>query len=80
MAVKITFSDLQYVDPDCYFTENCIVLCKGLYENELFKITQLLPPPLHYKKSLQYKLHESDYFGSYTKKQRQIAESHKAKV
>ena len=78
----MTFSELQYVDPDVYITENSIVLCQGIFDNDLFKVLQLLPPPLHHKKNFIYKLNECDYFGSYFKKQRLIAESHlqKAKI
>jgi hypothetical protein len=31
LSVKISFSELKYADPDVYFTENCIVLCQGLF-------------------------------------------------
>lgn len=26
-AVRLDFSELEYADPDSFFTENCIVLC-----------------------------------------------------
>jgi len=31
-AVKLDFSELEYADPDSFFTENCIVLCQGYFK------------------------------------------------
>lgn len=76
LSVKISFTELKYADPDAYFTENCIILCYGLFQNEVFMIYQLESPPLHHRKQFTFKLNESDYFGSYTRKQQLIAEQH----
>ena len=35
-SIRLSFSDLQYADPDCFFTENQVLLCKGNYVGEMF--------------------------------------------
>jgi hypothetical protein len=30
-VIKLSFTELEYVDPDAFFTENCIVLVQGYY-------------------------------------------------
>lgn len=34
----------------------------------MFKVSQVMHPPLHARKTFTYKLNEHDYFGSYSKK------------
>ena len=67
LTVKVSFTELEYADPDALFTENCILLCCGLYHNETFYLTKIMHPPLHARKSFIFKLNEQDYFGSYIK-------------
>mmetsp|Transcript_42329 Transcript_42329/g.31003 ORF Transcript_42329/g.31003 Transcript_42329/m.31003 type:complete len:112 (-) Transcript_42329:883-1218(-) len=74
LAVKLSFSELMMVDPDIFVTENCILLCKGYYENEVFKVVDIQAPPLHHRKKFLLKLNEKDYFGSYFKKQKLLAD------
>ena len=35
-SIRIAFSDLQYAEPECFFTENQVLLCKGSYKAEMF--------------------------------------------
>ena len=72
-TVKISFTELEYADPEVFFTENSILMCCGIYHNETFFITHMKMPPLHAQKSLSFKLNEKDYFGAYTKKQHMLA-------
>ena len=65
ISVKVSFAQLEYVEPDAFFTEMCILLCEGKYENGMFYLLRVLHPPLHANKSFKYKLNEQDYFGSY---------------
>ena len=71
-TVKISFQQLEYVEPDAFFTENSVILAEGHYDNDMFKLHQVYHPPLHANKSLKYKLNEQDYFGSYLKMSEQI--------
>ena len=32
-SIKLSFQDLSYADPDAFFTENCILLVQGYYDN-----------------------------------------------
>lgn len=67
-AVKLDFSELEYADPDAFFTENCIVLCHGYFKpNQSMAVTRMEHPPMHFNKNLRFKLHEQDYFGAYSK-------------
>lgn len=72
MTVRVAFQDLEWVDPDSFFTESCVVLCCGTYRDDMFKLTHIMHPPLHAKKSFKFKLNEHDYFGAYTKKKTMI--------
>ena len=56
--IKLSFQDLNYADPDAFFTENCIVLAQGSYDCGEFKVTQLEHPPMHAKRSLRFKINE----------------------
>jgi len=40
-SVKISFSELNYADPEVFFTENCILMCQGVYHNETFYLTHV---------------------------------------
>lgn len=68
LSVRVSFTDLTWADPEAFFTENCILLCSGIYKNNMFMINKMMHPPLHHRKQFHYKLNEVDYFGSYTKK------------
>ena len=35
-SIRIAFTDLQYADPECFFTENQVLLCKGTFKGEMF--------------------------------------------
>jgi hypothetical protein len=30
-SIKISFTELEYADPNAFFTENCVILCEGYY-------------------------------------------------
>lgn len=66
-TMKLSFVELEYADPDAYFTENCVLLCEGYHSNDVFMVTSMSHPPLHANKQLRFKLTEEDYFGAYTK-------------
>ena len=57
-TVKIVFTDLEYADPDAFFTENCVLLCQGYHSNGVFKVTRIEHPPLHLNKSLRFKIQD----------------------
>lgn len=65
ISVKISFAQLEYVEPDAFFTETCILLCEGKYDNGMFYLLKVFHPPLHANKAFKYKINEQDYFGSY---------------
>jgi hypothetical protein len=71
-TVKISFNQLEYVEPDAYFTENCVVLAQGHYSNELFMLHRVMHPPLLADKGIRFKIYEQDYFGSYIKMSEQF--------
>ena len=60
------------MQPDAFFTENCIVLANGRFENTIFYVMRVIHPPMHKNKSLKYAINEQDYFGSYTKMTEQL--------
>ena len=66
-CIKISFSELEFADPDAYFTENCILLCEVFHSIDTFMVTRIEHPPLHLNKALRFKLTEEDYFGAYSK-------------
>jgi len=70
--VRLSFTELVFVDPEVFVTECSVVLAYGIYHNEVFSPTHLKFPPLHAQKSMAFKLNEQDYFGAYTKKQLQM--------
>ena len=74
-SIRVSFSDLQYADPDCFFTENQILLCKGNYVGEMFQLTSIEQPPLysHKTREITFKVNQSDYFGAYSKLHRELA-------
>ena len=66
-AVVISFSELENVEEDGFFTEMCVILAEGRYSDSTFFIKNLMHPPLHANKSFKFQLNDQDYFGSYTK-------------
>lgn len=66
-SVKVSFSELSYVEPDAFFTEMCIIMAEGRFESNVFFIHSVMHPPLHANKAFKFNLNEQDYFGSYTK-------------
>ena len=66
-SVRVSFAELEFVEPDAYFTEMCVVMAQGKYENGMLYLLRVMHPPLHANKSFKYTLNEQDYFGSYTK-------------
>lgn len=46
LVVRVSFTDLNYVDPNFFFTECSIILCSGLHINDIFKIHRIVQPPL----------------------------------
>jgi DNA polymerase epsilon subunit 2 len=45
--IKITFAELEWVEPDAFFTEMCVVMAEGKYDNGMFYILRVMHPPLH---------------------------------
>jgi hypothetical protein len=41
LSVRISLAELEYCDPDSFFTENSIILCCGIYHNETFYLTHI---------------------------------------
>ena len=74
LAVKVSFSQLERVDPDSFFTEGSLVLCRGIHHDECLYILDLQQPPLHARKSFIFKVNEADYFGGYTKQKQILAQ------
>lgn len=69
-SIKLSFQELEYADPDAFFTENSILLIQGYYDNNELKVIQMEHPPMHARRSITYKVNEQDYFGAYAKLQR----------
>lgn len=66
-TVKVSFAELEYVEPDAFFTEMCVIMAEGKYANGMFYLLRVMHPPLLANKNMKYQLNEHDYFGSYTK-------------
>ena len=66
-CIRVSFSELEYVESDAYFTEMCVIMAEGKFFNDMFYLLRVLHPPLHANKSFKFTLNEQDYFGSYTK-------------
>lgn len=64
--MRINFAQLEYADPDCFFTENQLVLCNGTYKDDMFWLKMIEQPPLHANPALTFKLHKNDHFGAYS--------------
>ena len=77
ISIRVRLDELDYVDPNCYITENQVLLCNGVYKDEKFVVRMIEQPPLHGNKSLRFKVHESDYFGAYGKMQRELTQTGK---
>jgi DNA polymerase epsilon subunit 2 len=74
-TVKISFAELEHVEPDAFFLENCAILCEGKFQNGMFYLLTVLHPPLHANKSFKFKINEMDYFGSYLKMMENMADN-----
>lgn len=74
-SIRLSFSDLQYADPTCFYTENQVLLCKGSYKGDMFHIVSIEQPPLYSSKAreITFKVNQSDYFGAYSKLHRELA-------
>lgn len=74
-SIRINFADLTYADPECFFTENQVLLCKGTYKGEMFYPVSIEQPPLYSQKQrdIRFKVNKSDYFGAYSKLHRELA-------
>jgi len=72
-SIKVSFAELEYADPDAFFTEDNILLCQGHYQADQFVVTRIEHPPLHANKTLRFSVNEQDYFGAYSKLSSQIA-------
>ena len=67
-SIQVSFAQLEYVEPDAYFTENCIILAEALYgDGHIVYLKRVMHPPLHANKKFKFKINEMDYFGSYIK-------------
>ena len=49
-SVRLNFTEMEFADPDAFFTENCVVLCEGFHANEAFMVTSMQHPPLYLNK------------------------------
>ena len=67
LCIKLSFTELDYADPDAYFTENMIIMAHGYHSAGTFFVNRIEHPPMHANKSLWMKVNELDYFGAYTK-------------
>lgn len=74
-SIKLDFSELEYADPQSYFTENCVLLCLGKQQESEFVVTEITHPPMHFNKSLRFKLKQDDYFGAYNKTLKEFAKA-----
>lgn len=52
--VKISFAELTWVEPDAFFTEMCVVMAEGKYENGMFYVRRIKHPPLFQNKSFKF--------------------------
>ena len=57
-CVKLSFAQLEYVEPDAFFTEMSVVLAEGKYENGMFHLLTVMHPPLHANKQFRFKINE----------------------
>lgn len=64
---------LEYADPDAFFTENCILMCKGYHQESAFVVTRIMHPPMRALDKTRMKINEQDYFGAYAKLQKELA-------
>ena len=73
LTVKVSFNQLEFVEPDAFFTETSVILAQGKYEYDAqskcnaFFLLRIMQPPLHENKNFRFKINENDYFGSYIK-------------
>ena len=67
--MQINLEELEYAEPDAFFTECSVVMAEGRFNEDanLFVVKSLMHPPLHANKEMKFNLNEQDYFGSYTK-------------
>ena len=74
-SIKVNFNELKYADPDCFFTENMVLLCKGEYKDGKFYPVSVEQPPIYSLKAreLNFKVNKNDYFGAYSKLYREFA-------
>jgi hypothetical protein len=49
---------LEYADPDAFFTENCIIMCQGFYQENAFVITRIEHPPMRALDKTRFKINE----------------------
>ena len=73
-SIRVTFSDLQYADPEFFFTENQVLLCNGYYRGEMFHAVSVEQPPMYAARSreINFKVNQSDYFGAYSKLHKEL--------
>ena len=74
-SIRIAFTDLQYADPECFFTENQVLLCKGTFKGEMFYPVSIEQPPIysHKLRDIHFKVNQGDYFGAYSKLHKDLA-------
>lgn len=58
ICVKVSFGEIEYVEPDAFFTENSVLLVEGKYQNGMFYLLTIMQPPLHANKSFKFKINE----------------------
>lgn len=74
MSIRVIIGDqLEYADPDAFFTETCILLCQGYYQESAFVVTRIEHPPMRAFDKTRLKVNEQDYFGCYAKLQKELA-------
>jgi hypothetical protein len=56
--VKISFAELKDVEQDAFFTEMCVIMACGRFDNAMFYIQTVMHPPLHADKNFKFHLNE----------------------
>lgn len=49
-SVKLVFEEIQQGDHRAYYTENSLVVCGGIQNNEFFYVTEIFHPPAFLRK------------------------------
>ena len=53
-VIKVSFAELEYVEPDAFFTEMNVIMAQGKYANGMFYLHRVMHPPLHANKNFKF--------------------------